>query len=64
MQKEYFFIDINVGSMKVVNYGQATTATLTGKTEDPRIHRVFLTKGQFNKLEKSIKDNRKFYNHS
>ena len=40
--------------MKIVDWGEDNTATLTGKTEDPDVHRVFLTKGQFNKLRKHL----------
>jgi len=48
--KEYFFIDLNVVDMKIVNWGISNTATLTGETEDKDVHRIFLTKGQYNKL--------------
>jgi hypothetical protein len=52
--KEYFFIDLNVTSMKIVNSGVSDTATLTGETGNPNIHRIFLTKGQYNKLAKYL----------
>ncbi len=48
--KEYFFIDLNVIDMKIVNWGISNTATLTGETGDKDIHRIFLTKGQYNKF--------------
>lgn len=51
---KYFFIDLNVVSMKIVNWGKSNTATLTGDTEDENVHRIFLTKGQYNKLEKYL----------
>ena len=51
---EYYFIDINLVTMKVVDWGETNTATLTGETDDPDVHRVFLTKGQFNKLKKHL----------
>lgn len=51
---KYFFIDLNVLTMKIVNWGISNTATLTGDTEDKNVHRIFLTKGQYNKLEKYL----------
>ncbi len=51
---KYFFIDLNVLTMKIVNWGISNTATLTGDTEDKDVHRIFLTKGQYNKLEKYL----------
>ena len=54
MKKEYPYIDINLQTMTVVGWGTTQNATLTGKTEDPHVHRVFLTKGQYNKLVKHL----------
>lgn len=54
MQKEYYYIDINLTNMKIVKWGVTPNATLTGNTEDSNIHRIFLTKGQYNKLIKLI----------
>ena len=54
-KKEYFFIDINITNNKIVNWGISDTATLTGETENPDVHRIFLTKGQYNKLVKFLK---------
>ena len=51
---EYYFIDIDLSNMKVVDWGETNTATLTGETNDPNVHRVFLTKGQFNKLKRHL----------
>ncbi|HOZ44929.1 MAG TPA: hypothetical protein PLN39_02940 [Candidatus Dojkabacteria bacterium] len=51
---KYFFVDLNVLTMKIVNWGISNTATLTGDTEDKNVHRIFLTKGQYNKLEKYL----------
>lgn len=48
--KEYYFIDINKINKKIINWGISHTASLTGDTEDKNIHRIFLTKGQYNKL--------------
>lgn len=52
---EYYFIDLNVINMKIVNWGISNTATLTGETGDKDIHRIFLTKGQYNKVVKYLK---------
>ena len=54
MSKEYYYIDINLQTMAIVAWGTTPNATHTGKTEDPAVHRVFLTKGQFNKLVKHL----------
>lgn len=54
-KKEYYFIDLNIKTMKVVNYGVSNTATLTGDTENKDVHRIFLTEGQYNKLEKKLR---------
>ena len=54
-KKEYYYIDLNVITMKIVKWGISNTATLTGETDDKDIHRIFLTKGQYSKLEKSLK---------
>ena len=51
---KYYFLDIDVIQLKVVDYGEADTANLTGETPEPNVHRVFLTKGQFNKLKQSL----------
>ncbi len=55
MKKQYFYVDIDLVSKKIVGHGTTPYATHTGDTEETNIHRVFLTKGQFNKLEKKIK---------
>lgn len=51
MPKEYYFIDINLRTMTVVDWATTRYATHTGKTDDPNVHRVFLTEGQFDKLK-------------
>lgn len=51
----YYYLDINLRDMKVVGWGSTPHATLTGDTDNPIVYRVFLTKGQFNKLEKKLK---------
>ncbi len=57
MNKEgkYYYIDLNTSSMKIVNWGISNTATLTGETKNKDVHRIFLTKGQYNKVEKYLK---------
>ena len=52
---QYYFIDLNVITMKIVNWGISNTATLTGETSDKDVHRIFLTKGQYNKVVKYLK---------
>lgn len=54
MKKEYYYIDINLQTMIIVSWGTTPNATHTGNTDDPKVHRVFLTKGQFNKLAKHL----------
>jgi hypothetical protein len=55
MSKQYYYIDIDLISMQILDWGISKTASLTGETNDPNIHRVYLTKGQYNKLENLIK---------
>ena len=54
MKKDYYYIDVNIESKAVVDWGTSSNATHTGATEDPNIHRAYLTKGQFNKLVKLL----------
>lgn len=51
---KYYYVDIDVVEMTVVDWGETDTANLTGETPDPDVHRVFLTKGQFNKLKQRL----------
>lgn len=55
MKKEYYYIDVNLTNMKIVDWGITPDATLTGDTKDQNVHRVFLTKGQYYKLLKKLK---------
>ena len=57
--KKYFYIDIDLTTLKVVEWGISNTATLTGETDDPNIHRIFLTKGQYNKLVQYLENPKK-----
>jgi len=51
---EYYYLDINLTNMQVVDWGLSNTANHTGQTDDPDIHRVFLPKGQYNKLVRHL----------
>ncbi len=53
-RNEYYYMDLNLKTMKVVDWGEANTATHTGDTDDPNVHRIFLPKGQFNKLKRKL----------
>ncbi len=53
-KNEYYYIDINIKTMKVINWGISNTATLTGETEKKDVHRIFLTEGQYGKMVKRI----------
>jgi hypothetical protein len=53
--KTYYYIDLNITNMKIVNWGISNTATHTGETKDKNVHRIFLTKGQYNKVVKVLK---------
>lgn len=52
--KTYYYIDINLATKEIVEWGTTLYATHTGNTDDPEIHRVFMTKGQYNKLISKI----------
>ena len=54
MSKEYYYIDICLQTKAIVGWGVTPNATLTGETEDASIYRVFLTRGQFNKLTRHL----------
>ena len=51
---EYFYLDIDLNNMKVVGWGEADTANHSGETDNKNVHRIFLTKGQFNKLKNKL----------
>lgn len=52
--REYYYIDLNIITMKIIGWGISDTATLTGNTEDKDVHRIYLTKGQYNKLHQYL----------
>ncbi len=39
--KDYYFIDVDLRTMKMVAWGKTRHATHTGATDDPLVHRVF-----------------------
>ncbi len=46
-----YFIDINLGNLKIIRCSFDQKENLDkGRQNDPTIHRLFLTKGQYNKL--------------
>lgn len=51
---EYYYIDIDLTTKAVVDWGETNMANLTGETDDPKVFRLFLTKGQFNKLKSHL----------
>lgn len=58
MKKEYYFVAVDLTNMTIVDWGITTKATLTGNTSKPNIHRVFLTKGQYNKFVNKLSSRR------
>lgn len=52
-----FYIDIDLTTKKVINmnYNSRAQILIELKQLGANTHRVFLTKGQYNKLEKNIK---------
>jgi len=52
----YYYIDINLIAKAIVRYGESSTATHDGNTGDPSVHRMFVSKGQYNKLVKKLSD--------
>ena len=58
MKKEYYFVEVDLTNMTIVNWGITTEATLTGNTSKPNIYSVFLTKGQYNKFVNKLSSRR------
>ena len=50
----YYFIDIDLRSRQIIGWGAEQKDTVEVRLTDG-YHRVFLTKGQFNKLEKQLR---------
>lgn len=57
-EKKYYFVEVDLTNMTIVDWGITTEATLTGNTSKPNIHRVFLTKGQYNKFVNKLSSRR------
>ena len=51
MPTTYYYLDINLKTGKFLGFGTSPFANHTGDSTDSNVHRVFLTKGQYNKLE-------------
>jgi hypothetical protein len=46
-----YYIDIEIKTLKITNYGFGHKNSLDkGRQQDSKLHRLFLTKGQYNKL--------------
>jgi len=56
-EKLYYFVDVDLNTLKFINWGITHQATLTGNTDNFNTHRVFLTKGQYNKKKKLLPKN-------
>ena len=56
MPELYYYIDVDLSDLRVLEHGVSETAHHTGDTDAPHVHRVFLTKGQYNKLAKKLRD--------
>ena len=54
MPTTYYYVDLNLKTGKFLEIGTTPNASLTGDTSEKNVHRVFLTKGQFNKLQAKI----------
>ena len=51
-----YFIDIDLFSKEIINWDIDTRGTLRNeKLEIPGLHRIFLSKGQYNKLVTNLK---------
>ena len=51
MPAPYYYFDLNLKTGKLLEIGTTPYASHTGDTSEKNVHRVFLTKGQFNKLQ-------------
>ena len=58
MKNKYYFVEVDLTNMTIIDWGITTEATLTGNTSKPNIHRVFLTKGQYNKFVNKLSSRR------
>jgi hypothetical protein len=51
MPTTYYYVDLNLKTGKLLGIGTTPYGSHTGDTSEKNVHRVFLTKGQFNKLQ-------------
>ena len=51
----YYFIDVEVKSRRRIGWGTETKDNVEVRLTS-RYHRVFLTKGQYNKLERQLRE--------
>ncbi len=50
-----YFIDVDVRTMSIIDRDQGPRRELASEKPDkPHYHRIYLTKGQFNKLQQKI----------
>ena len=47
-----FYIDIDIETKKVIDWNYGQRQKLEQKPPDPNYRRIFITKGQYNKLDK------------
>lgn len=47
-----FYIDIDIDSKKIIGWNYGQRQELEQELPDPNHRRIFITKGQYNKLEK------------
>ncbi|MGI9516971.1 MAG: hypothetical protein ACR2NP_08005 [Pirellulaceae bacterium] len=52
----YYFIDLDLASRQLIGWGTETRDKVEVNLTSG-YHRVFLSKGQYNKLEKKLKEN-------
>ncbi len=50
-----YIIDIDIGSKRIVSWRKDQRVNLTKDNSDPNFVRIFLTKGQYNKLMDKLK---------
>ncbi len=51
-----YFIDLDLTTRKILNWGYDQRDNLVQKLENPSHQRVFISKGQYNKLEKRYQE--------
>lgn len=51
-QDTRFYIDLDLGTKTIIGWDYGSRYELEQKLPDPNHRRIFITKGQYNKLEK------------